>query len=70
MNAVAKEMAADLNLIISDMSRLMDEMAQGNFKIKTDIEDMYVGKFVELKDSIRDMNRKLLLRMLMSQQSR
>ena len=59
MNAVAKEMAADLNLIISDMSRLMDEMAQGNFKIKTDIEDMYVGKFVELKDSIRDMNRKM-----------
>lgn len=59
MNAVAKEMAADLNLIISDMSRLMDEMAQGNFKIKTDIEDMYVGKFVELKDSISDMNRKM-----------
>lgn len=59
MNAVAKEMAADLNLIISDMSRLMDEMAQGNFKIKTDIEDMYVGKFVNLKDAIRNMNRKM-----------
>lgn len=59
MNAVAKEMAADLNLIISDMSRLMGEMAQGNFKIKTDIEDMYVGKFVNLKDAIRNMNRKM-----------
>lgn len=59
MNAVAKEMAADLNLIISDMSRLMDEMAGGNFKIKTDIEDMYVGKFVNLKDAIRNMNRKM-----------
>ena len=28
MNNVAKEMAADLNLIISDLSRLMDEMAE------------------------------------------
>ena len=59
MNNVAKEMAADLNLIISDLSRLMDEMATGNFKIKTDIEDKYVGKFVNLKDAIRNMNRKM-----------
>ncbi len=59
MNNVAKEMAADLNLIISDLSRLMDEMAAGNFKIKTDIEDKYVGKFVNLKDAIRNMNRKM-----------
>lgn len=59
MNNVAKEMAADLNLIISDLSRLMDEMAAGNFKIKTDIEDKYVGKFVNLKDAIHNMNRKM-----------
>lgn len=59
MNNVAKEMAADLNLIISDLSRLMDEMAAGNFKIKTDIEDKYVGKFVNLKDAISNMNRKM-----------
>ena len=59
MNNVAKEMSADLNLIISDLSRLMDEMAAGNFKIKTDIEDKYVGKFVNLKDAIRNMNRKM-----------
>lgn len=59
MNDVAKEMANDLNLIISDMSRLMGEMADGNFKLKTDIEEKYVGKFVNLKDSIRNMNRKM-----------
>ncbi len=59
MNDVAKEMANDLNLIISDMSRLMDEMANGNFKLKTDIEEKYVGKFVNLKDAIRNMNRKM-----------
>lgn len=59
MNDVAKEMADDLNLIISDMSRLMDGMADGNFNLKTDIEEKYVGKFVNLKDAIRNMNRKM-----------
>lgn len=59
MNTVARDMAGDLTLIINDMSRLMGEMAAGNFKLKTDIEEKYVGKFVELKDSIRDMNRKM-----------
>lgn len=59
MNDVAKEMAANLNLIISDLSRLMSLMADGNFAISTEIEDKYVGKFVELLESIRNMNRKV-----------
>ena len=32
MNDVAKEMAANLNLIISDLSRLMSLMADGNLR--------------------------------------
>lgn len=59
MNDVAKEIAANLNLIISDLSRLMSLMADGNFAISTEIEDKYVGKFVELLESIRNMNRKM-----------
>lgn len=59
MNDVAKEMAVNLNLIISDLSRLMSLMADGNFAISTEIEDKYVGKFVELLESIRNMNRKM-----------
>lgn len=59
MNDVAKEMAANLNLIISDLSRLMSLMADGNFAISTEIEDKYVGKFVELLESISNMNRKM-----------
>ncbi|MFQ9713464.1 MAG: hypothetical protein ACLRYP_03430 [Lachnospira eligens] len=58
MNDVAK-MAANLNLIISDLSRLMSLMADGNFVISTEIEDKYVGEFVELLESIRNMNRKM-----------
>lgn len=59
MNDVAKEMAANLNLIIRDLSRLMSLMADGNFVISTEIEDKYVGEFVELLESIRNMNRKM-----------
>ncbi len=59
MNKVAKDMAANLNLIISDLSRLMSLMADGNFAITTEIEDKYVGKFVELKNAVRNMNRKM-----------
>lgn len=59
MNDVAKEMAANLNLIISDLSRLMYLMADGNFAISTEIEDKYVGEFVELLESVRNMNRKM-----------
>lgn len=59
MNDVAKEMAANLNLIISDLSRLMSLMADGNFVISTEIEDKYVGEFVELLESICNMNRKM-----------
>lgn len=59
MNDVAKEMAANLNLIISDLSRLMSLMADGNFAISTEMEDKYVGEFVELLESVRNMNRKM-----------
>lgn len=59
MNDVAKEMASNLNLIISDLSRLMSLMADGNFAISTEMEDKYVGEFVELLESIRNMNRKM-----------
>lgn len=59
MNDVAKEMATNLNLIISDLSRLMSLMADGNFAISTEMEDKYVGEFVELLESIRNMNRKM-----------
>lgn len=59
MNDVAKEMAANLNLIISDLSRLMSLMADGNFAISAEMEDKYVGEFVELLESIRNMNRKM-----------
>ena len=59
MNQAAKDMADNLKLIINDLSWIMAEMADGNFNVNTKIEDKYVGKYVELKDAIRNMNRKI-----------
>ncbi len=59
MSNTAKEMASNLRLIVNDLSRLMTAMANGDFNVNTDIEDKYVGKYVELIDAIRNMNRKI-----------
>lgn len=59
MVQVAKGMAADLNLIITDAGELLGQMAEGNYAIGTKIEDKYVGKFVALKDAMRKMNRQM-----------
>lgn len=59
INQTAKEMADSLKLIINDLCWIMAEMADGNFNVNTKIEDKYVGKYVELKNAIRNMNRKI-----------
>lgn len=57
--AAAKGMMENLNLIIGDAGRLLDEMAHGNFAIKTEIEELYTGDFELLKNAMRSLNRKL-----------
>ena len=59
MIRVAKGMAADLNLIITDAGELLGQMAEGNYAIGTKIEEKYVGQFVALKDAMRKMNRQM-----------
>lgn len=48
-----------LNAVISDLTHLMDEMANGNFNIKTETEESYIGDFRPILMSIRKMNRNL-----------
>lgn len=57
MIQVAKGMASDLDMIITDAGELLGQMAEGNYAIGTKIEDKYVGQFVALKDAMRKMNR-------------
>ncbi len=54
-----KNMTSILNDIISDASRLLREMADGNFDVRTKAENRYVGNFQDLLLSIRKLNRDL-----------
>ena len=48
-----------LSAVIQDLSYLMNEMAKGNFAIRTKAENFYVGDFQPILLSIREMNRNL-----------
>ena len=59
MIETARQMADNLNVIISDSGKLLNEMADGNFAIATDHEEIYTGKFNDLLVGLRNMNRKI-----------
>lgn len=48
-----------LHVVVSDLTYLLDEMAKGNFNIRTKAEEAYKGDFEPLLASIRTMNRNL-----------
>ena len=52
----AKQMAADLKLIINDVGELLSAMADGNYAASTKIEEKYVGEFSLLKDGVHKLN--------------
>ncbi len=54
-----RNMAIILENVISDASRLLSEMANGNFDVRTRAEERYVGSFQSLLISIRKLNRDL-----------
>ena len=54
-----KNMTVILDSVISDASRLLSEMANGNFDVRTEAEERYVGSFQSLLLSIRKLNRDL-----------
>lgn len=59
MNLEAQKMAERLSAIITDVSRLMQEMSEGNFRIATEIEDQYTGEFNALLMAIQQMNSQM-----------
>lgn len=54
-----RNMVVILGDVISDASRLLSEMADGNFDVRTRAEAHYVGDFQGLLLSIRKLNRNL-----------
>lgn len=59
MIETARKMADNLNVIISDSGKLLNEMADGNFAVATEHEERYTGKFNDLLIGMRNMNRKI-----------
>ncbi len=54
-----KNMTVILESVISDASRILSEMADGNFDVRTEAEKRYVGSFQSLLSSMRKLNRDL-----------
>ncbi len=54
-----KNMTSILEEVIADASRLLQEMSDGNFDVRTQAEERYVGKLQGLLLAIRKLNRDL-----------
>lgn len=57
MREEAQKMALNLQTIIQDLDKLMIEMSDGNFEIRTGAEEKYTGDFNSILMSIRKLNR-------------
>lgn len=57
-NATA-EIVTDIRGIIDDIKYLLGNMSKGNFNIRTQCEDIYMGDFEEILLSVRKINRSL-----------
>lgn len=54
-----KNMTFILETVITDASRLLSEMADGNFDVRTKAEERYVGNLQSLLTSMRKLNKDL-----------
>lgn len=55
----ARDMAQNLQAIIEDDIRMFNQMAKGNFAVRTNEESRYIGDFEELLIAIRQMVRNI-----------
>lgn len=55
----ATDMASKLNGIIQDISELLDEMAHGNYAVKSSNANKYVGDFEKILLAMRAMNQQM-----------
>ena len=59
MVAVVSATTAKLQMIFADLEQLLNDMADGNFNIKTACEEEYIGEYNGLLMAIRKMNREM-----------
>lgn len=59
LTTAAKEFASNLNDLIGDMDYLLSELSKGNFIVKTQSEESYIGDFTNLLTSVNELRVKL-----------
>ena len=59
MVAVVSATTSKLQKIFEDLESLLNQMADGNFRLKTSCEEEYIGEYKGLLVAIRQMNRKM-----------
>ena len=59
MVAVVSATTAKLQKIFADLEQLLNDMADGNFNIRTSCEEEYIGEYKGLLLAIRKMNREM-----------
>ena len=59
MVQVVSSTTTKLQKIFEDMEHIMNEMADGNFRLKTSCEEEYVGEYEGLLLALRQMNRRM-----------
>lgn len=55
----AKSMAESIDAIIVDFGEIMEEMANGNYTVRSKIPEKYTGDFERMFDSMRSMREKM-----------
>ena len=59
LTTAAKELSISLSALIQDMDYLLLELSTGNFTVRTQSEDSYIGDFTNLLKSVRELRVKL-----------
>ncbi|MCI9174655.1 MAG: HAMP domain-containing protein [Lachnospiraceae bacterium] len=59
MTEVAREMAATLNFVIADEERLLGEMANSNYDVRSEDGSRYTGDFEQILHSMREMKKQM-----------
>lgn len=59
MEKDAREMADNLDTIISDIGEVLGEMANGNYNVHSKVSERYTGDFQKLFNSMRDLRNQM-----------
>lgn len=59
LTTAAKEFAASLNALIGDMDYLLLELSKGNFTVRSQSQESYIGDFTNLLTSVSELRVKL-----------